>query len=44
MKTIKALWRRAGCVGGDCDALYPADGGMIAIPYAAIHRSHLVEE
>jgi ribosome maturation factor RimP len=21
-----------------------ADGGMIAIPYAAIHRSHLVEE
>ena len=23
MGKIKALWRRAGCVGGDCDTVYP---------------------
>jgi ribosome maturation factor RimP len=28
----------------DREVTLAADGGMIAIPYAAIHRSHLVEE
>jgi len=28
---IKPEWRRSGCVGGDCDTLYPAPGGKIAI-------------
>jgi hypothetical protein len=31
IKPSKPAWRREGCVGGDCDALYPTEGGMIAV-------------